>query len=115
MTILESAVRVANETYFVVFDNTRTSTEIVWFVSFVFVLVFFNENCSKEYKNVVELKRVEPKDLDTKRKGGIVNDGEKKIDPLDQATSWHIEVLEQTRPQPSNPFPALTSLIVLFH
>ena len=96
VTILESAVRAANKTYFLVFDNTRTSIEIVVIVSFVFVLIFVHKFCSKECKNVVELKGVEePQHSDTKRKGGIVNDGEKKIDSLDQATSLLIEATNE--------------------
>ena len=58
VTFLEIAVRAANETYFVIFDNIRTSLEIVLIVSFVFVLVFVNKYCSKDYKNFVEFNGV---------------------------------------------------------
>ena len=70
----------------------------VWWVltvSFPFVLVFVHKYWSKNYKNVVELKGVEPKVSDTKRKGGIVNDSEKEIDSLGQAPLWHIEATNE--------------------
>ena len=60
------------------------------------VLVFVNKYRSKEHKNVVEFKEVGPEDSDTTAKRGIGNDGKKKIDLLEQATSWHIEASKKS-------------------